>query len=51
LIPFWSNKLNRKNMTALQLSERQGILYCEQKGDRVVMAGNCVFYMKGEVEI
>jgi PhzF family phenazine biosynthesis protein len=51
LIPFWSNKLKRKNMTALQLSERKGILYCEQKGDRVVMAGNCVFYMKGELEV
>lgn len=51
LIPFWSNKLNKTTMTALQLSERRGILFCEQKGDRVIIAGNCVFYMKGELEI
>jgi len=51
LIPFWSNKLNKKNMTALQLSKRGGTIYCEQHGDRVMMAGNCVFYMKGEFEI
>ena len=51
LIPFWSNKLNKAKMTALQLSKRGGTIYCEQKGDRVIMAGNCVFYMKGEIEI
>jgi predicted PhzF superfamily epimerase YddE/YHI9 len=51
LIPFWSNKLNRTTMTALQLSKRRGTIFCEQKGDRVIMAGNCVFYMKGEFEI
>jgi PhzF family phenazine biosynthesis protein len=51
LIPFWSNKLNKTIMTALQLSKRGGTIFCEQKGDRVIMAGNCVFYMKGEFEI
>ncbi len=51
LIPFWSNKLGKKNMTALQLSKRGGTLYCEQKGDRVVMSGNCVFYMKGKSQL
>jgi PhzF family phenazine biosynthesis protein len=51
LIPFWSNKLNKKNMTALQLSKRGGTIYCEERGDRVLMAGNCVFYMKGEIDI
>jgi PhzF family phenazine biosynthesis protein len=51
LIPFWSKKLDKKNMTALQLSKRGGKIYCEQKEDRVIMAGNCIFYMKGEIEI
>ena len=51
LIPFWSKKLNKEKMTALQLSKRGGVIYCEQKDDRVIMAGNCVFYMKGEFEI
>ena len=51
LIPFWNKKLNKNKMKALQLSKRGGIIYCEQKADRVMIAGNCVFYMKGEFEI
>lgn len=51
LIPFWSDKLGKKKMTAKQLSRRGGTLYCEQKGERVMMGGNCVFYMKGQIEI
>lgn len=51
LIPFWSEKLNKKIMQAKQLSQRGGDIYCEQNGDRVVMGGSCVFYMKGEIEI
>lgn len=51
LIPFWSKKLEKTTMTAKQLSQRGGNIYCEQKGERVSMAGNCVFYMKGEIEI
>ena len=51
LIPFWSNKLNKKKMTALQLSARGGTIYCEERGDRVLMSGNCVFYMKGDIKV
>jgi PhzF family phenazine biosynthesis protein len=50
LIPFWSYKLNKDKMRARQLSRRGGELYCEQKGDRVIMGGSCVFYMKGEIQ-
>jgi PhzF family phenazine biosynthesis protein len=51
LIPFWSYKLGKDKMKAKQLSKRGGDLYCEQKGDRVVMGGKCVFYMEGEITI
>ncbi|MCW3117097.1 MAG: PhzF family phenazine biosynthesis protein [Chitinophagaceae bacterium] len=51
LIPFWSEKLNKKVMNAKQLSSRGGDIYCEQNGERVVMGGACKFYMKGVVEI
>jgi len=51
LIPFWSMKLGKKKMTARQLSFRGGEVYCEDKGNRVIMGGHCVFYMKGEIEI
>lgn len=51
LIPFWSEKLGKAKMKAKQLSKRGGTIYCEQKGERVIMGGSCVFYMKGEVEL
>lgn len=51
LIPFWSYKLGKEKMKAKQLSQRGGDIYCEQKGERVIMGGSCVFYMKGEIEI
>ena len=51
LIPFWSEKLGREKMTAKQLSPRGGDIYCEQKGERVTMSGECVFYMKGRFEV
>jgi PhzF family phenazine biosynthesis protein len=51
LIPFWSNKLGKTKMTARQLSRRGGTLYCELKGDRVIMGGKCVFYMQGEFSL
>jgi predicted PhzF superfamily epimerase YddE/YHI9 len=51
LIPFWSYKLGKEKMRAKQLSKRGGDIYCEQKGDRVIMGGKCVFYMKGEIKL
>ena len=50
LIPFWSEKLGKKKMHALQLSQRGGEIWCEQVNDkRVMMSGKCIFYMKGEI--
>lgn len=51
LIPFWADKLGKAKLSAQQLSQRGGKLICEQKGDRVKMGGNCVFYMKGEIDV
>ena len=51
LIPFWAEKSGKNKLHAKQLSERGGELWCEYLGERVTMAGKCVFYMKGEIEI
>lgn len=52
LIPFWAEKLNRKKLHARQLSARGGELWCELLPDeRVLIAGQCVFYLKGEIEV
>lgn len=51
LIPFWSRKLDKMKMQALQLSARGGEIYCEQNGERVIMGGSCVYYMTGTIKI
>lgn len=51
LIPFWAEKSGKKKFHAKQLSRRGGELWCEYLGDRVLMGGKCVFYMKGEIEL
>lgn len=50
LIPYWSEILHKNELSARQLSRRGGILYCKQiNEERVMIGGQCVFYMKGEI--
>ena len=51
LIPYWSNKIRKKSMTALQLSSRRGELFCTDQGDRVEISGEAITYMHGSIEI
>ncbi|MCL2052681.1 MAG: PhzF family phenazine biosynthesis protein [Lachnospiraceae bacterium] len=51
LIPFWSEKLGKKIMTARQLSKRGGNLFCEDCGERVKIGGKAVRYLKGNIRI
>lgn len=52
LIPYWSDKLGKKKLHALQLSKRGGELWCEQiNEERVLIGGECVFYKKGEITL
>ena len=39
LTPFWSKRLNKKKLEAIQLSERGGFLKCLDKGKRVIVSG------------
>ncbi|MFC0771969.1 PhzF family phenazine biosynthesis protein [Terrimonas alba] len=47
LIPYWSKRLGKTKMIARQLSERGGKLFCEDKGDRVLIAGHARTYSMG----
>jgi PhzF family phenazine biosynthesis protein len=49
LIPYWSKRLGKKRMIAFQISERMGVLYCEDKEDRVLIAGKARTYSAGEL--
>jgi PhzF family phenazine biosynthesis protein len=51
LTPYWSAKLNKKSMTAIQLSPRKGHLQCTYAGDRVMIGGNAKTYLIGTIKV
>ena len=51
LIPFWAKKLDKKKLSAMQLSKRKGILNCTEKNDRVIISGQAKTYSIGKLWI
>ena len=51
LTPFWSARLGRTKLQARQISARGGELWCEDRGDRVSIAGFAALYQIGELVI
>lgn len=51
LTPYWSERLKKPNLTARQVSRRGGELTCEQVGNRVLISGNAVIYLRGEIQL
>jgi PhzF family phenazine biosynthesis protein len=51
LTPFWSARLGKTSMTARQLSARKGYLECSLAGDRTLIAGRAMLYLKGEIYV
>jgi PhzF family phenazine biosynthesis protein len=51
LTPYWSEKLNKTEMSAIQLSERQGYLQCKFLGNRIGISGQAKLYLAGEIYI
>jgi PhzF family phenazine biosynthesis protein len=49
LTPYWSEKLEKQELIARQLSERGGSLECRNKGDRVEIAGDARTYSVGKL--
>ncbi len=50
LVPYWSQRLGKTKLHALQVSPRGGELWCEHRGDRVTIAGNAVKFLTGTIE-
>jgi PhzF family phenazine biosynthesis protein len=51
LTPYWANRLGKSHLRAHQRSKRGGSLYCEDRGDRVLIAGKAVKYLEGHIII
>ena len=49
LAPFWGERLGRTAMTAYQASARGGVIRVRLAGDRVVLGGQAVTVLRGEL--
>ncbi|MGK0365156.1 MAG: PhzF family phenazine biosynthesis protein [Saprospiraceae bacterium] len=49
LIPFWSLRLGKNQLSARQISERGGTLHCQNKEERVIICGKAKTYSVGSL--
>lgn len=49
LAPFWSERMGRESLVGYQVSARGGIVRTRWRGDRVVLGGQAVTVMRGEL--
>ncbi|WP_125588032.1 PhzF family phenazine biosynthesis protein [Companilactobacillus jidongensis] len=51
IVPYWSNKLSKKNIVAFQASQRTGVLYGRYEGSKTYLAGKAVLYSTSEISL
>ena len=51
LTPYWSHRLDKKELIGRQLSSRGGLVYCSHRGERVELSGEARTYLKGDIYI
>jgi len=51
LTPYWAKRLGKSRLRARQISSRVGDMECEDRGDRVSIAGRAVLYLEGTIEV
>ncbi len=51
LIPYWSQRLGKKELFARQISPRGGELFCQDHGERVGIGGEAVTYVEGRIHL
>ncbi|HVO10833.1 MAG TPA: PhzF family phenazine biosynthesis protein [Vicinamibacteria bacterium] len=51
LLPYWSKRLGKTRLFARQVSVRGGELWCEERGDRVSVAGRASLFLEGTIEL
>lgn len=51
LTPYWAHRLQKNTLTAIQASARRGHLRCTLAEERVLLEGQAVTYLVGEIEV
>mgnify|MGYP005888485893 CR=1 FL=1 len=49
IVPYWAQRLGKRELTARQASPRGGTLYCRLEGDRVLLAGRAALFSTAEL--
>jgi predicted PhzF superfamily epimerase YddE/YHI9 len=51
LAPYWSERLGKRKLHALQLSQRGGELWCEDLGDRIRISARALRRAEGVLDV
>ena len=51
LVPYWAQKLGKSQLLAHQVSARGGVIQCEDRDERVGIAGQAVLYLEGYISL
>jgi PhzF family phenazine biosynthesis protein len=51
LAPYWAERLGKKTLTGRQLSQRRGLVRCEDLGTRVRLGGSAVVFLEGRIRV
>ncbi len=51
LIPYWADRLGKRRLVGHQVSKRGGVFHCEDRGERVIIAGQAVTFLEGAIEL
>ncbi|MFN9859998.1 MAG: PhzF family phenazine biosynthesis protein, partial [Pseudanabaena sp.] len=49
LTPYWSKRLGKGSLKARQLSQRTGNLEVSDRGERVLLKGEAVTFLRGQI--
>lgn len=51
MVPYWSRRLGKEKLHAIQVSQRGGELFCTDRGARVGVAGRVTIRQSGTVDL
>jgi PhzF family phenazine biosynthesis protein len=51
LAPYWAERLGKRKLVGRQLSQRGGIVLCEDLGVRVTLGGSAVIFLEGRIAV
>ena len=49
LVPYWAERLHKDQLHAYQISSRRGELWCQNQGERILISGKAVNYLKSNI--